>query len=158
LWIWVCIARIAKTRICEHIEGVEVSSQQAERARRSGLNVSVVENTRDRLDARPGHFSAILLLGVLEHVAGPLQIPLLRSIFRSLRPDGRVIVQVPNANAILASRWRYNDPTHYCSFTEHSLYFVLRNAGFENIQINAEKGIGCAFGRKPRVLQNSCMN
>ena len=37
--------------------------------------------------------------------------------------------------AIIATRYRYNDWTHYTSFTEHSLDFVLYHAGFSNIQI-----------------------
>lgn len=125
----------------ENVEGVEVSPQQADRVRRAGLKVEVVEDTAAWLLARPSQFSLILLLDVLEHVPPPEQVPLLRAIFQSVKPGGRVIVQVPNANAILAARWRYIDFTHYTSFTEHSLYFVLRNAGFNEIEISAEKGM-----------------
>ena len=125
----------------ENIEGVEVSAQQADRARSFGLNVDVVEDTRSWLVSRTQRFSVVMLLDVLEHVPVSEQIPLLRAIYGSLAPDGRLIVQLPNANAILSARWRYNDFTHYSSFTENSLYYVLRNAGFNDIKINVEKGL-----------------
>ena len=57
-------------------------------------------------------------------------------------PDGKVILTVPNANSPLAARWRYIDFTHHCSFTEHSLNFVLGSAGFGDIRIDNSKGIG----------------
>lgn len=126
----------------KNVEGVELSAQQAERARNSGFRVHVVEDTAIWLAGRVGSYAVVLLRDVLEHLPTSQQIPLLRSIHASLQPGGRLIVQVPNANAILAARWRYNDFTHYSSFTEHSLYFVLRNAGFEDIQISSEKGLG----------------
>ncbi len=126
----------------ESVEGVEVSEQQAHRARQNGFKVDVVDDTAAWVTARPNRYSTILLLDVLEHVPPADQVPLLQAIRAALVPGGRLIVQVPNASSILASRWRYNDHTHFSSFTEHSLYFVLKNADFDEIRISAEKGIG----------------
>jgi SAM-dependent methyltransferase len=125
----------------ECIQGLEISNQQAERARQFGLEVEVVSNTTNWIKSHTGVFSVVILRDVLEHVPVDDQIPLLRAIFHSLVPGGRAIIQVPNANAILAARWRYNDTTHHSSFTEHSLYFVLRNAGFKGIVISNDKGV-----------------
>lgn len=57
------------------------------------------------------------------------------AIHRALRPGGRIILQIPNANASLAMRSRYIDFTRTSSFTEQSLAFVLANAGFCDIQV-----------------------
>ena len=96
-------------------------------------------------------FGIVILFDVLEHVAVASQIALLRQIKECLCSRGRVLIQVPNANSILAARWRYNDFTHHSSFTEHSLHFALRNAGFDDIKIDANKGIG----RLPKTLWRS---
>lgn len=125
-----------------NLAGVEVSLQQAMRAQKAGFKVDVVTDTNAWLDQRPGQFDVILLLDVLEHVEPKEQLCLLGSIYSSLRPGGVVIITVPNANAILSARWRYIDFTHYSSFTEHSLHFVLRNAGFSEVRIDSEKGLG----------------
>jgi SAM-dependent methyltransferase len=131
----------------DNVEGVETSAEQATRAHRSGLRVSVVDDTTSWLRNREGSFSVVLLLDVLEHVPVAEQIDLLRAIVKSLVPGGKVIIKVPNASAILATRWRYNDFTHHSSFTEVSLQFALANAGFRDIRIFVEKGLG-AFPKR----------
>lgn len=124
------------------VRGIEISEHQAEIARRGGFEVAVVSDTIAHLQKHRGQFGLILLLDVLEHVPVPLQIEHSRAIREALRPGGRLIATVPNANSPLAARWRYIDFTHYSSFTEHSLFFVLSNAGFGKIKMDNSKGIG----------------
>jgi SAM-dependent methyltransferase len=124
------------------LQGLEISKEQAEVARYRGFKVALVTDTTEWLAAHRSQFILALLIDVLEHVEVSSQIAFLRGLKDSLLPGGRLIVQVPNANSILAARWRYNDYTHCSSFTEHSLYFVLRNAGFDDVKIDASKGIG----------------
>lgn len=124
------------------VQGIEVSMHQAEIARRAGFEVAVVSDTIDYLREHRGRFGLVLLLDVLEHIPVPIQIDLVRAIREALRPGGRLIVTVPNANSPLAARWRYNDYTHSSSFTEHSLFFVLSNAGFGEISMDNQKGLG----------------
>ena len=137
-----------------NVHGVEISPHQAGVARRGGFDVSLVADTVGYLRGNPSRFGAILLLDVLEHIPVSGQIEMVRSIREALLPGGRVILTVPNANSPLAARWRYIDFTHHCSFTEHSLHFVLSSAGFENVHMDNEKGIGafpkCWWQRKHR--------
>lgn len=122
--------------------GLESSPEQAARSMRAGFRVEVVaDSTRWLLD-HPSTFGLVLLFDVLEHVPVPEQISFARAIHACLAPGGRLLLAVPNANSLLAARWRYIDYTHHTSFTEHSLDFVLRNAGFTDIRIDASKGIG----------------
>lgn len=139
--------RALKMEGFSNLEGVEISSDQAEIARRAGFNVTVTTDTNAFLRENRSRFGMILLLDVLEHVPIYAQIELLVALREALKAEGRIIVTVPNANSPLACRWRYIDFTHYCSFTEHSLFFVLKNAGFGVIQMDNSKGIG-AFPRR----------
>jgi SAM-dependent methyltransferase len=125
-----------------NIKGMETSAQQAKVAENAGFSVSVVDDSIGYLKGLKSSFGVILLLDVLEHIPGPLQIELIRCVREALTPNGKVILTVPNANSPLAARWRYIDYTHYCSFTEHSLNFVLASAGFSEIRIDNSKGIG----------------
>lgn len=124
------------------IEGVELSPEQARVARNAGFNVHDTDDTESFLKERPNSYGFILLMDVLEHVPVDKQISILRAIHGALTPSGRLFLTVPNANSLLASRWRYIDFTHYASFTEHTIHFALRNAGFKLINISSEKGIG----------------
>ncbi len=125
-----------------NLQGVEISAPQAAIARRGGFEVAVVADTTAYLQQHQNCFGVVLLLDVLEHVPVPGQIELLRTIRQALQPGGRLILTVPNANSPLAARWRYIDYTHHTSFTEHSLNYVLANAGFGKITMDNSKGIG----------------
>ena len=71
----------------------------------------------------------------------------LSSIYHALKPKGRLILSVPNANSSIAARWRYNDWTHETSFTEHSIDFLLFNSGFSKISVFASE-----FGVRPKWI------
>jgi SAM-dependent methyltransferase len=122
--------------------GLETSPEQAERSKNAGFEVVVTDDSIGWLKAHRGEFAFVCLLDVLEHVPIHLEIEFARAIHEALQPGGKLFLTVPNANAILSARWRYNDYTHHSSFTEHSLYFVLKNAGFDEIKIDASKGLG----------------
>jgi 2-polyprenyl-3-methyl-5-hydroxy-6-metoxy-1,4-benzoquinol methylase len=118
-----------------NVHGIDIDKSQVAACHARGLSAERVESAESYLLARPTTFDVVTMLDVLEHVPVDHQIGCLRAIWSALRPGGRLIVQVPNANAILASRWRYIDFTHFSSFTEHSIAFALGNAGFVDIDV-----------------------
>ena len=122
-----------------NISGLELSEQQAQKARLNGLVVADTDDTVRSLHESPQSYECILLLDVLEHVPVPEQIDFLRACRTALKPGGRLILTVPNASATVAPRWRYIDYTHHSSFTEHSLNFVLLNAGFESVVLEKDR-------------------
>lgn len=117
------------------IEGVDTDAGQIKLASEHNLPVRWVPDSVAYLRDKKGAASCILCLDVLEHISKALQMDFLRALGEALQPGGRLILTVPNANSVLAPRWRYNDWTHEISFTEHSLDFVLAHAGFEKIKI-----------------------
>jgi len=120
------------------VYGIDLDAQQVATCQRRALPVERVEDAAAFLRQHPERYDLILMLDVLEHVPVASQLALLRCVHAALRPGGRLIVTVPNATSPLAARWRYIDWTHHCSFTEHSLRFVLRNAGFAAVTIPGE--------------------
>ncbi len=66
-------------------------------------------------------YDRIVLLHLLEHVAKPAAIPLLKTLFRHLAPGGRLLATVPNGANPLAVVERYSDFTHETLYTEESL-------------------------------------
>lgn len=122
--------------------GLEICPKQAERCRSAGFKVEVVEDTVKWLETHPAEFSLIVMTDVLEHIEVSKQIVFLQAVRNSLRKDGRLILTTPNANSILASRWRYIDFTHHSSFSEHSLHFALHSADFDDILIVGADNLG----------------
>ena len=129
-----------------NIAGIDTDSGQVKLASQNSLPVTLVTDSVAFLKKSPTKIDFLLCLDVLEHLPKSLHLDFLSSIYQALKPKGRLILSVPNANSSIAARWRYNDWTHETSFTEHSLDFVLSNAGFQRITIQPAE-----FVLRPRL-------
>ncbi|GFO66735.1 hypothetical protein GMLC_03140 [Geomonas limicola] len=80
-------------------------------------------------------FQVISCLDVIEHLDSATAAALCGTFHAALAPGGVFICTVPNANSVVGERMRYIDPTHRTSFTECTLDYLLREAGFSDITI-----------------------
>lgn len=117
------------------VEGFDTDKNQVALAQKAGLAVRHIEDSVSFLRAQAKSNDLVLCLDVLEHVPKCDQLAFASAIRQTLHPGGQAIFSVPNASSALASRWRYNDWTHETSFTEHSIDFLLFNAGFSRIRV-----------------------
>ncbi len=86
---------------------------------------------------RDGAFALVTLFHVLEHVPDPERF--LRDARRLLAPEGRLIVQVPNAASwqfvLLGDRWNGLDaPRHLWNFRTPDLERLLDRCGFDVVR------------------------
>jgi SAM-dependent methyltransferase len=129
-----------------NVEGVDVDCAAIAFCRGQGLRVADIHEEGDAFHARSsGRFDLILMQHVLEHIPKEEAIPTLVRIREMLRPGGRLILAVPNAQAFTGCYWAYEDFTHYTLFTSGSVYYVLRAADFEDIRfldIDCSAGLG----------------
>jgi len=108
------------------VEGVDESIGDV-----SFANVHLGENVVKQGDAteflrdRRERYDLIVLKALLEHVPKDSLIPFLTAIRSSLRPEGTVLIDVPNMDWLLASHERYMDLTHEVGFTTQSLSSLL---------------------------------
>jgi 2-polyprenyl-3-methyl-5-hydroxy-6-metoxy-1,4-benzoquinol methylase len=109
------------------VYGIDISEEQIEYARRE-LCLSIAEKADavDWLGGKDAQFDCILALDVLEHLETDYLLTLGESIYSSLKPGGRVLVQVPNGVSPL-NDYRYGDLTHVRAFTTKSMrqFFLL---------------------------------
>jgi SAM-dependent methyltransferase len=112
--------------------GIEPSEFASSYARdRLGLDV----RTEDLFtaDLPEGHFTAVVLGDVIEHLPRPDEA--LERIAKLLAPGGVLYMAVPNAGSRLAkamgARWWSVIPTHVQYFTRQSLFTLLRRCGWE---------------------------
>ena len=132
-----------------------------EEARRRGYEVAgcdvsawAVDYARQRgLDARAGLLEDLayptasvdiaLANHTLEHVPDPL--PFLREMDRILKPDGLLVIGVPNfgslMSAVMRERWHALLPDqHYWHFTPATLTRMLEEAGFSPRRVMTQTG------------------
>jgi len=119
-------------------EGIELSVQQAELARKHVGYKVYVGDVGEHLAERAGSYAVITLNDVLEHVPKGNIVSFLETLRKGLREDGVLVVNVPQVAGLTTVFTRYNDFTHHLVFTELSLRRVLILAGFSEFRFVPE--------------------
>jgi ubiquinone/menaquinone biosynthesis C-methylase UbiE len=115
--------------------GTEISEELAAASQKSGITVHVQADLRDcRFEANS--FDVITLWHTLEHIANPAET--LAEIHRILKPNGVVLIEVPNFDSwqsiIARGQWFHLDvPRHYWHFSKAYLQQELRKHNLEEI-------------------------
>lgn len=116
--------------------GYELDPNHAEAlAKQLGLPVIAGEAA---LEARPATFDLITLNFAFEHLDRPRHV--LSLLRKCLKPGGEIYLSVPNIDSreaqLFKDRWFHLDPPRHVSFFNKALLSqVLRDAGFDNIEI-----------------------
>jgi SAM-dependent methyltransferase len=115
------------------VQGTELSESAASYARQT-LTIPVEIGDLETIGFPPNYFDAITLWHVLEHVADPRA--LLAEIRRILKPDGVLLVAVPNFGSLEArvskDKWFHLDvPRHVTHFSATTLERALNENGFD---------------------------
>jgi len=113
--------------------GVEQSEQSAERAKESLGNNILIQPDLKSCHFQSDHFDVITLWHVFEHLSNPLEN--LSEIKRILKPNGTVIIEVPNFGSwqahIKRERWLYLEaPRHLYHYSKKGLENVVESQGF----------------------------
>jgi SAM-dependent methyltransferase len=123
------------------VYGVEPSDRAAQAARQQGLNVT----TGTLEDARhpSAFFDAVTLWDVVEHLHDP--VAALREVHRVLKPDGILVMRLPNLDSIDArlfgKYWAGLDaPRHLYIFRIQTLKDLLGETGFQAVEMNSQVG------------------
>lgn len=121
-------------------EGVDISEEDVALAHKHGVHqvrrgdvIDTLSKTADR------SYDLLLFLDVLEHFHREEVLDMLTEVHRILRPGGRVIIHVPNAEGIFGSRIRYSDITHEMAYTEKGLGQMMTYAGFNTFTCLEDK-------------------
>ena len=115
------------------VTGVDISEEQAQRARDRGLTI-VVQDAFEALDVPSATLGGIVALDFLEHFSKPEVGELLRLAAAALRPGGFLLLRTPNGEGLFAGHVVHGDLTHATIFTPGSLHQALDLAGFTDVR------------------------
>jgi 2-polyprenyl-3-methyl-5-hydroxy-6-metoxy-1,4-benzoquinol methylase len=112
--------------------GVDFSREAASVAE-SENGVQVLVGPLDQANFKEATFDAVTLFHVMEHVANPRD--LLSEIRRILKPDGCLILQVPNIDSwqskVFGAQWYGLDiPRHVIDYSKAAMLRLLSDSGF----------------------------
>lgn len=114
-------------------QGVDVSGQQVELARKLGITNIAKGDLMATLKATPpASLDAVVAFDVIEHFTKDELIDLVDAIHATLKINGCWIIHAPNANSPFVGAVRYGDFTHEQAFTPSSLQQLLKASGFSS--------------------------
>lgn len=146
------LVRLLRAGGDREVMGIDASAEQVALAQQQGLahieQVDVVEYLSEHV----AEFDAIVAVDVLEHFEKPDVLPLLDAIFAALRPGGRLVARVPNAESPFGSRTRYADFTHGTAFTHRSARQVLLATGFGSVSVYPTEPVAHGLASLVRLL------
>ena len=110
---------------------------------REQTNVSASVGELRSINYDNGHFDAIVMNNVIEHVWNPQET--LTECYRILRPEGRLVILTPNSGSlgheIFGRHWRgLEPPRHLYIYDAKSLEQICRNAGFSKLNVFSSPG------------------
>ena len=92
----------------------------------------ITANLNHFLPIKPEIADTVISLSVLEHLCEPQN--MLNEAFRILKPGGRIFLQVP-------WQWCIHEaPCDFFRYTPYGLKYILKKAGFEDIDIEPQTG------------------
>lgn len=132
-----------------NLEGIDISPEQVELAHALGITEIKNQDMQGFLTDKAAAFDVIFLMDVLEHLSKPELFDCLDQVSSALRPNGMVVIHVPNAEGIFGMRIRYGDVTHENCFTPQSIKQVLSACGIGDVACFEDKPI--VHGLKSRL-------
>lgn len=122
-----------------NVIGVETSPDQVEFARQLGVRSVIPGNLVSFLRESDSEiFDAVVAIDVIEHFRKDEVLEILDQAHRVLRPSGRLIIHVPNAEGIFGSRIFWSDFTHEMAFTREGLRQLTCACGFGSIEFSED--------------------
>ena len=95
--------------------------------------IDKITDLNKNLDFKDSEFDTVLLSDVLEHILYPHN--LLKEIYRILKPDGCLIMNVP------FFYWLHEEPFDYFRYTKFALAYLTINSGLRVLELRAYGGV-----------------
>jgi SAM-dependent methyltransferase len=123
-----------------NVTGVDASPEQVAAARELGIVGVHQGDLRTTLAAlAPQSMDAIILFDLFHYFGKDEQMAIADAVHRALKPGGRFILHVPNAEAVFAARMRYWDMLANDAFTRASIAQLLLACDFTRVACFEDK-------------------
>ena len=123
-----------KKRKYTNFTGIDISPEQVLLAQQV-TNKVIQADAIESLQAINNEYDLIIGLDFIEHLRKNEVFDFLTSCRKALKPDGRIILQTPNAQSPFGQSIFYGDFTHEICFTPKSLQHILNLCGFHKFHV-----------------------
>lgn len=132
--------------------GIDISAEQVEIVNRLGVKNIQQADIKTYLSEKKDFYDVIFARDIIEHFNKEDLVDVLSLCYNSLKNNGILVIQAPNAESPFFGRIRYGDFTHEIAFTTSSLSQLLRIIGFLEIQFYPKGPLVNSVGSFVRVI------
>jgi len=118
----------------QQAQGVDGSPEQVQLAQQLGIDGIEQGDVFQFLKQQRG-FDLLFARDLLEHFDKQAVFDFLEAAFAALNPNGRLVLQIPNAESPYFGRVRYGDFTHELAFTTTSLNQLFAATEFHDVRV-----------------------
>jgi 2-polyprenyl-3-methyl-5-hydroxy-6-metoxy-1,4-benzoquinol methylase len=117
-----------------NVEGFDISKEQIEIGLNLGVNNLMISGIKEYFELNRYQYDIIFARDFLEHFTRGELFEIFELVNLNLKPNAKLIVQVPNGEGINLNKIFYGDITHEMAFTESSLRQISLACGFKSIK------------------------
>lgn len=132
------------------ITGVDISPEQCSLARQTGAQV-LQADALNFLNEHPNEFDLIMAFDIVEHLEKDEVLRFLEGCIQALTPQGKIILQTPNAASPFCSSVWYGDFTHEVCFNPAILSRLLRLCGFRETEAREQSPVPVGYSAMSTV-------
>lgn len=122
-----------KNKGYKKLTGMDISPDQVALARQVIPDI-IQGNILEHLEQNPSSYDLITAFDIIEHFHKDEVLCFLDGCYTALKPNGRLILQTPNADSPWGTMLRYGDFTHEICFNPNSLSRLLKVIGFQQTE------------------------
>lgn len=141
-----------KNRGYANVTGIDVNTESIDFCKKNDLQVELVADAAEYAAQHPNAYDFATMTHVIEHVPKGKVIDMLSDIKNMLAPGGALYIATPNGQARSGGYWAFEDYTHEVIFTAGSLSYVLRAAGFDDIEFVDKDGLENSRFKLPKKI------
>lgn len=117
--------------------GIEISRESIDIAKNLGIDNIITADIKYFLNDKDNLYDVIVAIDVLEHFRKDEVFIILKDIYKTLKDNGRLLLQVPNGYYPFVGIYLHGDFTHETIFTPESLRQVLQTVGFDSVLLKS---------------------
>ncbi len=125
------------------VTGVDIDPENIKSAKKRNSKVRFILSDVTRLNLKK-KYDTVLLFGVLEYLVNVNLTKFLSDIKNLLNKDGKILIQVPNANSLqrrIKTSLNHEpiEPLPHYDFNDKRIKDIIRNAGYEIVRFTSTK-------------------
>jgi len=128
------LLHLLKKKGYTNLNGVDISPEQVSLSKQVTENI-IEANVLDFLKTETEKYDLVIGMDIIEHFEKEEAVEFLKACLKTLKPDGRIILQTPNSESPWSGSIRYGDFTHEICFSPNCLARVLKLIGFDKIEL-----------------------